>query len=95
MLTLDIYLVKKAYREYLEDGCLSIVTYATLLEFGIDPDTLENSFEAGDTPFEENIPVTFLATQEDVDEILDAAIGNHIERLIDIKDACNNILEED
>ena len=96
LLPLDVYLVKKAYREFEEDGCFSITTYATLMEFGIHPESLEEIFiTEGDASFSENFPLTFVATQEDVEDILDAAIANNIERLIDIRNACNNLIEED
>lgn len=94
MRSIRLYLEKKAYKEFNTDGCISLDTYTTLIECGYDPDELEDEFMTGRyTPSTTNTPILIGCTQEDVEDIIDAAIGNNIERLIDIKDACDNILK--
>ena len=93
---LDLYLIRKAFAEFKQAHCFSIDTFITLLECGIDAEALEERFHEGLDPNEiEDFPITVMCTQEDVEELLDSAVGNNIERMIDIKTACDKLLEKE
>ena len=94
MKSFEIFMEKKAHDEFMSEGIISLNTYTTLMECGFDPDELENKFQFGYTPSDENFVVNIGCTQEDIEDLLTAVIGNNIERMIDIKTACDLLTEE-
>lgn len=87
------YLEKKAHAAWKKDGVLPIDIVVTLYEVGLDAEELEDTFQLGYDPTKkEDESVVICCSYEDIEEIVDAAIGNNIERLLDIKTACDQVI---
>jgi hypothetical protein len=85
------YVIGRAYADYITHGIIPLDTCAVLQSYGIDPEVLQDKFQAHWEPTTENTLVTIEATYEDVAEVLDAAFADDIEALIDIRDCLNKL----